>query len=229
MMLIRFNLLFPMGRQAQQRMEEQERRRLDSESRVQNEKLAEQIHEEQKRRAELIRLAHERERIERQKAEENLLMGGALGKVTPGLLVAREGSRSITFDLSEFGNNSSSNSSKIDQTRKGALPSQSTWVAYGPPCKADPLWTCYDVEAANDVSHLLPTYDTVLNPDLKNFDRPHIASLLVIDFMHPYYRTSAGQLKIKSLINDVAKVRRISHKNLSRVLACKVSTLFEDR
>jgi len=219
--------------QQQKETQKRERERLDRIAEQENAKLAARIREEHERRATLIREAYQSEKVRLQREEDSAMRGGRREKVVPGILSLRDGKRSVQFGdspgLEDPG--ASPTDSKIEiPGYSGYWP---TWNAFGPPIRKEPLWTAYEVEGSqvNPHSSSKPTrqdsahQQSTGSGDPSRYPDPPVCSLMVIDFLSPYYENGPGRRKVEKVFQEIGSISRIKHANLVEIYATKAGDL----
>jgi hypothetical protein len=217
--------------QQQKETQKREQERLALIAEQENAKLAARIQEEYERRASLIREAYQSEKLRQKKEEDSALRGGRRQKLAPGVLTLRDGKRSVQFG------DSTSQGDLPDAEHKIEMPGYSgywpVWIAFGPPIRKEPLWTAYEVEGSQVVSHAdsKPTpkrQDSGYQPSTdggisSHYVDPPVCSLIVIDFLSSYYESNPGRQKIEKVHEEVRSVSLIKHVNLVQIHATKAS------
>lgn len=200
--------------------QKQESARLATIAEQEKDRLAAQIRQEYERRASLIRDAHEAERLQRQREEEGNSNVLRKGRNPSGRLEYKDGQRVVTF------------SEGVDSFDPVTLPgfpgTWSTWRAFGPPIKQDPLWVVYDVEGCQKLSEeslssVGQNYVSAPQANRSIAVDPPVCSLIVVDFAQAYYTTPPGQRKIEALLEEIRQVAAIRHQHIFPIFASKAS------
>jgi len=157
------------------------------------------------------------------------MRGGRREKVVPGILTLQDGKRSVQFGDSSSLEDSPGTDFKIEiPGYNGYWP---TWNAFGPPIRKEPLWTAYEVEGSQVTSYPRPMptrHDSVQQPSTgsgnsSRYLNPPVCSLMVIDFLSPYYENGPGQRKVEKAYQEINSISQIKHANLVDIYATKVS------
>jgi hypothetical protein len=178
----------------------------------------------------LIREAYQSEKLRLQREEDSAMRGGRREKVVPGILSFRDGKRSVQFGDSPSLEDSPNTDCKIEiPGYSGYWP---TWNAFGPPIRKESFWTAYEVEGSQvTIPHSTskPTgHDSAHQPSIGSGNPsrspdPPVCSLVVIDFLTPYYENGPGRRKVEKVFEEISTISRIKHANLVEIYATKAS------